>query len=73
MTDRFSSGDRVALIGVNEIVKKKGKIRRLRDDRYERTNCWAYGKYHYSVDYDDGTFETYESGDNLKRITSFLN
>jgi hypothetical protein len=66
----FGKSDRV----INIVTEKKGKIRRLRDDKYEQAD-WlrsdAKGEprhYHYEVDYDDGTFDTAESSALLKRI-----
>lgn len=58
MTQLFSEGDRF----VNKYNGKVGNIRRLRDDQYEQTQRLTNpDHYYYSVDYDDGSFETYES------------
>lgn len=40
--------------------KKKGIIRRLRDDTYEKSQIESDPThYYYYIDYDDGTFDTY--------------
>jgi len=64
----FIESDRVT----NILNGKQGKIRRLRNDKQEQGN-WqrsdASGQpreYNYYVDYDDGTFNTYESSSFLK-------
>jgi hypothetical protein len=64
----FIESDRVT----NILNGKQGKIRRLRRDGHELEN-WkrsdASGQpreYNYYVDYDDGTFNTYESSSFLK-------
>jgi len=50
----FSPGSRFVYMG------KNGTVRRLRDDDYERNKRLADPThYYYSVDFDDGTFETY--------------
>ena len=60
----FSKGDKV-----NNVWNKKiGTIDRLRDDRHEKTYNHSKGIYHYSVTYDDNTFETYEHEKNLEKI-----
>lgn len=49
---KFRDGDKIIC------NNKFGKIRRLRDDEYERTQVTEN---HYYIDYDDGTFDTYQS------------
>jgi signal peptidase I len=52
---KFGPGDRFIRISNN----KMGTVNRVRDDTWERTNAWIYGHIHYSVTFDDGSFETY--------------
>ena len=60
---KFCDGERVvALYGA-----KSGVIRRLRNDEYEKTQAVEN---HYFVDYDDKTFEAYESESFLKKLIS---
>lgn len=47
---------------------KNGTVVRLRSDEYETNNCWPNGNYHYSVNFDDGTFETYLSEYDMKKL-----
>ena len=47
---------------------KKGVVVRLRSDEYEKKNCLPNGNYHYSVTFDDGTFETYLSESDMKKL-----
>lgn len=65
----FRPGNRVGLkdIFTKEIIKK-GIINYLRNDKWERDNSHNQGAYYYSVNWDDGTFETYQSERNLVPI-----
>lgn len=65
MDDRYKSGDRIKSL----INDKTGHIVRLRSDEYERSSNWPIEYYHYSVEYDDGTYESYEPEFNLIRIS----
>ena len=59
----FRKGDRIIHIHNN----KKGTIEWLRDDEDERRRRRANPSWiHYAVKYDDGSFESYEDGNNLK-------
>ncbi|VVU94741.1 hypothetical protein CPAV1605_466 [seawater metagenome] len=61
---KFDSGDRF----VNTLNGKKGTVRRLRNDSHEQSKRRTDPTHHYfHVDYDDGTFETYQSQDFMKR------
>ena len=63
---KFVTGDKFININTN----KKGTVRRLRDDDYEklqRKNDLTH--YYYHVDYDDGSFETYEGEKNMIPLT----
>ena len=54
----FKIGERVWLTGGTYKIGKSGIVKSLRDSEYER----KHSKYtHYIVDFDDGTFETYQS------------
>lgn len=55
----YSKGDRVRNIYSNKL----GTI--LRSDAHERQHSWSRGVYHYSVEYDDRSFEPYESESDL--------
>ena len=57
----FFPGDKVFEI----CIKKKGRIRRLKDDSFERQQRKSGGEYYYEIDYDDGTFDTYVPQSNL--------
>jgi len=51
---------------MNTLNKKTGTIRYLRNDEYEKKyHQFNPTHYYYHVDYDDGSFETYENGKNL--------
>jgi len=63
MDPKFSSGQKIKNTRSNKI----GIIRRLRDDTYEQKHNHP-GIYYYCVDYDDGTFETYEYEKYLEKI-----
>lgn len=57
----FKSGDRFE----NSCTGKTGTVRSLRNDEWER----KYSKTrHYHVDYDDGSFETYQSELNMVKM-----
>lgn len=63
---KFAIGDKI----LNIYTNKKGIIRRLRDDEYEklqRKNDPTH--YYYYVDYDDGSFETYEGHQNMIHLS----
>ena len=47
--------------------KKHGTVKYLRNDTYEK-NCRKNNQhtYYYFIDYDDGTFDTYVNGNDLK-------
>lgn len=54
---------------INTCTNKTGTIRYLRNDEYEKNQRKSNPThYYYSVDYDDGSFETYEYGKYLKLI-----
>lgn len=53
-----------SIVGVNKI-DKRGKIDYLRDDKWEQQNAYQN---HYSVTFDDGTFETYQSESTMVHI-----
>ena len=62
---QFEPGQRF----VNTITNKIGTIRYLRNDERERNlRLSDPSHYYYHVDYDDGSFETYEYQLNLKKI-----
>ena len=60
---QFKSGDRV----MNIYSMKVGTVNKLRNDSHECQYSWPRNSYHYSVDYDDGTFDTYESQTSLTK------
>ena len=54
---------------INKHTNQTGTIRYLRDDEYEKNQRKSNPThYYYHVDYDDGSFETYEYGGYLKPI-----
>ena len=54
----FKTGDLFySLVGINQI-DKRGVVNRLRDDKWERQHA---KQNHYSVDFDDGSSEAYQS------------
>jgi len=54
---------------VNTYTNQIGTIRYLRDDEYEKNQRKSDPTHYcYFVDYDDGSFETYECGEYLKPI-----
>ncbi len=62
---QFKPGQRF----INTRTNKTGTIRYLRNDERERNMRLSNPThYYYNVDYDDGSFETYEYGQNLKLI-----
>lgn len=65
ITNIYKSGEKF----INTRTLKTGTIKYLRTGEYEekqrKTN---QSHYYYHVDYDDGTFETYEYGEYLKPI-----
>ena len=62
---QFEPGQRF----VNTITNKTGTIRYLRNDEREKNlRLSDKSHYYYHVDYDDGSFETYEYQLNLKQI-----
>ena len=60
---RFQENDRFQ----HKINNKTGTVKRLRDDLWEQKNSWP-ANYHYSVNFDDGTFETYLNERYMKPI-----
>ncbi len=51
---------------INKFNQKTGTIRYLRNDEHEKNfRLTNPTHYYYHVDYDDGSFETYESASNL--------
>lgn len=54
----FYPGDRF-FIQKGDLTIKYGTVRRLRDDKHEQESWKNGGDYFYSVDFDDGTFDTY--------------
>lgn len=65
MPAKFAKGTRFTLINN---PTKKGRVDRVRDDRHEQMYEWPNGSYHYSVTFDDGSFETYQSECDMKLI-----
>jgi hypothetical protein len=62
---QFEPGQRF----INTRTNKTGTIKYLRNDERERNIRLSNPThYYYNVDYDDGSFETYEYGQNLKLI-----
>jgi hypothetical protein len=55
MEATFKSGDYF----IEHYVNKKGIVRYLRDDAYEKEHSWPNGDFHYFVDFKDGNFITY--------------
>lgn len=65
MPQLFFEGDRF----VNEYTKKIGTVKSLRDDQYEKIQRLSnIDHYYYSVNYDDGSFETYECQQAMTKI-----
>jgi hypothetical protein len=60
----FYTGNRVFEI----CLKKNGTIKSLRDDAYEKEQRKNGGDYHYNVDFDDGSFDTYVAQKYLQKI-----
>lgn len=62
---KFDKDDRF----INTLNNKKGTICYLRDDSYEKSLRKINSNHFcYSVDYDDGTFETYENQKYMRNI-----
>jgi hypothetical protein len=59
---KFAKGNRV----INTFSKKVGTIKYIRTDSYEQKNNHPYGYYYYFIEYDNGSFETYESESNIE-------
>ena len=58
MSQLFFEGD----MFVNVYTNKIGTVKRLRNDEYERRQRMSNKEhFYYHVDYDDGSFETYEN------------
>jgi hypothetical protein len=66
-SNKFNPGDRFR----NTMNGKTGIIRRLRSDSHEQNTSWRMNppQYHYHVDYDNGSFETYESEMFMQQIS----
>jgi len=62
----FNSGDRIYC----DTLRKYGKIVSLRDDTYERKERLKNPNhpFYYHVQFDDGSFDTYISSNDLTRI-----
>lgn len=62
----FKSGDRICC----EILRKYGNIVSLRDDIYERKERTKRPNhpFYYHIQFDDGSFDTYISSNDLTRI-----
>ena len=69
--NRFNQGDKFR----NTNTGKIGTVLTLRSDRHEQQTSWTMSppRYHYHVDYDDGSFETYESEMFMERISQAYN
>jgi hypothetical protein len=63
-TAHFRTGDRF----VNTNTKILGTVESLRSDKHEQATAWQENKYHYTVHYDDGSHESYESQSNMKHV-----
>jgi|APSaa5957512535_1039671.scaffolds.fasta_scaffold242838_2 hypothetical protein len=61
---KFNKGDQFYC----QMLDKTGTVRNLRDDGYERKNRTNKDPYHYYVDFDDRTFETYLSETWMKKL-----
>ena len=57
LAPKFKPGDKFKL-SYKDLI---GTVERLRDNQHERQNSWPMGFYHYSVTFEDGSFETYLS------------
>jgi hypothetical protein len=74
-TPKFQAGDRFQEWSfLFEKVPPAGPLRlgtviRLRDDRWERENCHPQGRFHYTVKFDDGSFESNQSEMDMKPLT----
>ena len=70
----FRIGTRVALCYFKGMacqeLGKTGTIKEIKDDEWERKNAVTR---HYHVEYDDGSFDTYESENDLIEIPSDSN
>ena len=62
---KFWPGDKFEFVHIDGTVIKTGVVRSLRDDKWEQTYS---DRYHYYVDYDDGTFETCEDEEWMRLI-----
>lgn len=65
-TMKFMTGERFNAIGTNK--SESGVVIRLRDDAHERTYNHANGNYYYSVEFDNGNFESYFSEENMQKL-----
>lgn len=64
MDQLFSEGDKF----VCKYSGKTGTVRNLRNDQYEKTQRLTNSyHYYYHVDFDDGSFETYQSQQSMIR------
>lgn len=69
MTWQFSVGSKFEEIRWNgQPTGKKGIVKYLRDDAHERTYAHHEGRFHYHVEFDDGSFETYMSQNDMLHL-----
>ena len=62
----YKKDDRVRNIKSGKI----GTVSSFRNDLYEREKAWPFNRYHYNIEYDDGSFETYEPHSNLESVSN---
>ena len=62
-TQSFYPGDKFEWVFFDGTVKKTGVVERVRDDKWEQKNA---EEYHYSVLFDDDSFETYMSQSDMR-------
>ena len=66
---KFQTGERIGLFNFfTKKITKTGTINYLRNDSWEKKNNHPSGKFYYSVNYDDGSFETYQNESDLIKL-----
>ena len=68
MPPLFSKGDKFNWFNLDGSINKSGIIKYLRNDEWEKENSHKKGNYYYSVDFTDGSFETYLSENVMVKI-----
>ena len=66
MPQLFTEGDKFTTLYKGYF--HEGTVIRLRNDEYERKECWIDDIYHYSVVFEDGSSESYLSQTYMEKI-----